>query len=82
MMTWFGHSKADFERAELLAWETLIKNKIDRPPVIAAEIAKQMGRRVEITRFKKEYRQTVAGLIDPVSGIIVVNADDPVHCSP
>ena len=78
MSNFLNRSEADFDRAELLAYETLIKSKIAYPPVVATEIAKRIGRKVEITRFKKEYRYEIAGLIDPDTGIIVVNADDPI----
>ena len=78
MFDFLNCRKADFEKAEQLAWETLVKSGFNRPPVIAVEIADQKGLKVEITHFKKEYRQKVAGFIDPGSGIIVVNAEDSI----
>lgn len=78
MFNFLKRPKADFERAELLAWDTLRKSKTSYPPVCAAEIAQQNGIKVEIARLKQEYRQTIAGIIDPASGIIVVNTEDSI----
>ena len=75
MFNFLKRLKADIERAELLAWDTLCKSKTSYPRC-AAEIAQQNGIKVEITRFKQEYRQTIAGIIDSASGIIVVNTED------
>jgi len=77
-MSWFNQNKADFEKAERLAWETLVECKVNRPPVIAVEIAKQKGRIVEVAHLKQKYRQDVAGFIDPDTGVIVVNGEDSV----
>jgi len=74
----FSNKKPNFEHAEQQAWNMLTKYKIYQPPVVAAIIAEQEGLKVKITLLKSEYRQTIAGLIDPTSRTIIVNAEDPV----